>query len=193
MTDSEAITVLLHRIHNGDRTAESELVPAVHEHLHRMAERQFRSERPGHTLQPTALLNEVYLRIIRNSSIDWQSRGHFYKVAAETIRRILVDHARAACAARRPKPSSRLQFDDVVVYSDDRRQELLMIHEALDKLKQWNARQASVVELRFFGGLSVEETAAALGVAERTVKRDWMLARAWLSAMINGPETDPEK
>jgi len=184
------ITLLLQRLHQGDRNAESELLTAVYDHLHRVAARQFAGERPGHTLQPTALLSELYLRIIRGASIDWKSRAHFYAVAAETIRRILVDHARAANAARRPNPSKRLQVEDVVIYSEDRAYEIVMIDEALTKLKSWDARLAQVVELRFFGGLSIEETAKSLGVAERTVKRDWTVARAWLSTVINGGENN---
>jgi RNA polymerase sigma-70 factor (ECF subfamily) len=189
MKDQDQITVLLQRIRKGDRDAESELAPLVYGHLHRLAKRQFQSERDGHTLQPTALISELYLRIIRDMSIDWQSRAHFYAVAAATIRRILVDHARAANAQRRPKPHQRVQFEDVVIYSDDRAQEVLMVDEALSKLKQWDERQAKIVELRFFGGLSFEETAEVLQVSDRTVKRDWTMARAWLSALLNGGET----
>lgn len=190
MNDGEQITLLLRRLHNGDCSAESELLPIVYAHLHRIAERQFRAERPGHTLQPTALLSELYLRVIRDASIDWQSRGHFYRIAAENIRRILVDHARAANASRRPNPSRRLQLEEVIIYSSDRAQDILMIDEALTKLRSWDERQAKVVELRFFGGFSVEETAASLGIAERTVKRDWTLARAWLSTIMNGAENN---
>lgn len=192
MSSDLQITMLLQRLHNGDRSAESELLPVVYAQLHRLAERQFRSERTGHTLQPTALLSELYLRIIRDTAIDWQSRAHFYAIASETIRRILIEHARAAKALRRPNPAKRVEIDDVLIYADDRAEEILMIDEALAKLRLWDARQARVVELRFFGGLSVEETAEVLGVAERTVKRDWTLARAWLSTLMNG-ETDPSR
>ncbi|HTU32795.1 MAG TPA: ECF-type sigma factor [Candidatus Acidoferrum sp.] len=186
----EEITVLLHRLHNGDRNAEMELMPAVYDNLHRMAEFRFRSERQGHTLQATALISELYLRVIRDTTIDWKSRDHFYRVAAQTIRRILVDHARAANAGRRPQPTKRAQFEDIILYSQDRAEDVLMIDDALTRLKEWNERQATVVELRCFAGLTVEETAATLGVAERTVKRDWMLARAWLSNMINNGAND---
>jgi RNA polymerase sigma-70 factor (ECF subfamily) len=186
MSSDLQITMLLRRLHNGDRSAESELLPVVYAQLHRLAERQFRSERMGHTLQPTALLSELYLRIIRDTAINWQSRAHFYAIASETMRRILIEHARAAKALRRPNPAKRVEIDVVLAYTDDRAEEILMIDEALSKLKIWDARQARVVELRFFGGLSVEETAKVLGVAERTVKRDWTLARAWLSTVING-------
>lgn len=192
MDDEEHITLILRRLHDGDRKAESELLPLVYAHLHRLAERQFKSERPGHTLQPTALLSELYLRVIRDTSVDWQSRSHFYAIAAETIRRILVDHARAANALRRPNPNKRVPVEDVLIYSDDHALEILIIDEALTKLRSWDERQAQVVELRFFGGLSVAETARVLNVSERTVKLDWTLARAWLSNIVNGGETrDP--
>lgn len=186
MSDFGQITVLLQRVRRGDRDAESELMPIVYEHLHRLAQRQFQSEREGHTLQPTALIGELYMRIIRDCAIDWQSRAHFYSVAASTLRRILVDHARAANAQRRPKPNHRVEMEDVLVYSNDRAEEALMVDEALRKLGEWDPRQAKVVELRFFGGLSFEETAQVLGVSERTVIRDWTMARAWLSSALNG-------
>jgi RNA polymerase sigma factor (TIGR02999 family) len=180
------ITLLLRRIAGGDRKAEDELLSLVYGQLHRIAQRQFKSERPGHTLQPTALINELYLRVLYDSDIEWQSRAHFYAVAAETIRRVLIDHARAANAQRRPHPGQRVHLDDVLTYSDDRAYELLMLDEALRKLKELDPRQAQVVDLRYFGGFSVEETARALGVSERTVKRDWAMAHAWLSATLNG-------
>lgn len=185
------ITLLLQRLRAGDRSAEEELLPAVYVPLHRLAEQQFRSERMGHTLQPTALISEFYLRIIKDTSIDWQSRAHFYAIASRTIRRILIEHARAAKALRRPNPIKRVEIDDVLAYSDARADEILLIDEALTKLKSWDARQASVVELRYFGGLSIDEVAKALGVAERTVKRDWTLARAWLSNLINSGGSEP--
>ena len=190
MDQQDQITLLLQRIRHGDRQAESELLPIVYADLHRLAERQFRAERDGHTLQPTALMSELYLRIMRDRSIDWQSRAHFYAVAAATIRRILVDHARTVNAQKRPKPNQRVEFNDVVAYSNDRAYEVLMIDEALSGLKAWDERQAKIVELRFFGGFSVEEIAEALGVSDRTVKRDWTMARAWLSAKLNGPDAN---
>lgn len=190
MDDDSGITMLLRRIRRGDREAESELLSVVYEQLHRIAERQFKLERPGHTLQPTALISELYMRIICDTSVDWQSRAHFYAVAAETIRRILVDHARAANAQKRPNPRERVPFDGVLVYSEGRADEVLIVDEALGKLTRWDPRQAKIVELRYFGGYSVEETAEVLGVSERTVKRDWTMARAWLSSVLKGIELD---
>lgn len=191
MSDEHAqITVLLHRLRDGDREAESALLPLVYDQLHRLAVREFNGERPGHTLQPTALINELYLRIIRDASIDWQSRAHLYAVAATTIRRILVDHARAANAKRRPGPKQRVPLEDVVAYSPEQADDLLVIDEVLTKLAGVDARQAKIVELRFFGGFSNEETARVLGLSERTVKRDWTMARAWLAANLEGIADD---
>jgi RNA polymerase sigma-70 factor, ECF subfamily len=184
-SDAGQITILLQRVRRGDREAESELMPIVYEHLHRLAQRQFLSERGGHTLRPTALIGDLYLRIIRDSEIDWKSRAHFYSVAASTIRRILVDHARAANAQRRPGHKRRVQFEDVVVYSADCPEETVEVDEALRKLAEWDPRQAKVIELRVFGGLSFHEIAEALEVSERTAIRDWTMARAWLSTMLH--------
>ena len=179
--DGHRITALLKRVSSGDREAESELVPLVYVQLRQIAQRQFGAERRGHTLQPTALISELYLRIIRNAAIDWQNRAHFFAVSAQTIRRILVDHARAVKAQRRPNPQQRLDLDDVLVYSEDRAAEIVEIDEALTHLAGWDPRMARIVELRFFAGLSNEETATALDISERTVKREWAVARAWLS------------
>lgn len=187
MTDDHArITVLLKRVSDGDHSAQDELLALVYSQLHRIAQRQFRSERPGHTLQPTALISELYLRVLHDSRIEWRSRAHFYAVAAQTIRRILVDHARAAHAQRRPQSAQRVELDDVLAYSEDRAHEVLIVDEALQRLQQLDPRQAQVVDLRYFGGFTVEETAQALGVSERTVKRDWAMAQAWLSAALSG-------
>jgi RNA polymerase sigma factor (TIGR02999 family) len=186
MSDDAQITLLLHKVNQGDPSAEGELLAAVYTHLHAVAARQFASERSGHTLQPTALISELYLRIFRGGAVDWKSRAHFYAVAAETIRRILVDHARAVNAVRRPSPARRMPIEEVAVYSEDRSDEILMVDEALRQLETWDARQARIVELRFFGGLPIEEIAELLDVSERTVKRDWVVARAWLSAWMNG-------
>jgi RNA polymerase sigma-70 factor (ECF subfamily) len=185
--DDHQITVLLQRIRGGDRQAESELLPIVYGQLHRVAERQFKLERAGHTLQPTALISELYLRIFRDPSIDWQSRAHLYAVAAQTIRRILIDHARSANAQRRPRPGQRVELEDVFAGAADRPDEVLLVDELLTRLAALDPRQARTAELRIFAGLSVEETARVLGVSERTAKRDWAIARAWLSAELNAP------
>jgi RNA polymerase sigma factor (TIGR02999 family) len=178
------ITVLLKRVSAGDRSAQSELLPIVYAQLLRLAERQFKSERKGHTLQPTALISELYLRVMRDSPIEWQDRSHFFAVSAQTIRRILVDHARAANAQRRPNPQMRLDINDVLVYSDDHAAQLIQIDEALNRLAESDPRMAQIVEMRVFAGLSVEEMATALDVSTRTIKRDWAVARAWLSKAL---------
>jgi RNA polymerase sigma-70 factor, ECF subfamily len=189
--EDDQITILLKRIREGDRDAESRLMPMVYDELHRMAERQFRGERAGHTLQPTALISELYLRIIRDTAVDWQSRSHFYAVAAATIRRILVDHARQVNAQKRPRPGGRIQLEDAVVYAEDRAHEILVIDEALERLKKWDERQAKIVELRFFGGLSVAETAEVLKMSDRSVESDFAMARAWLYAMLDDADNRP--
>lgn len=185
MNGDDQITVLLSRIRAGDSQAQSELVAAVYDQLHRIARQQLRSERPGNTLQPTALVNELYLRLKLNQSIDWQDRAHFFAVVAQTMRRILIDRARARNAQRRPSPKARVDLDEAFVFSEDHPDEFLALHEALERLEEFDKTQAKVVELRFFAGLSVEETAAVLGVSERTVKRHWQMARAWLSSLLN--------
>jgi RNA polymerase sigma factor (TIGR02999 family) len=186
--DDQRITVLLERITTGDRGAQSELMPIVYDQLLRIAQHQFSAERRGHTLQPTALISELYLRVIRDTSIAWQSRAHFFAVSAQTVRRILVDHSRTVNAQRRPNPHRRVDLDDALIYSDDRASQILEIDEALTRLADFDPRMAKIVELRFFAGLSTEETAATLEISERTVKRDWAMARAWLSkALAGGP------
>jgi len=158
----------------------------VYEQLRTMARQHFQRELPGHTLQPTALVSEVYLRLMRDADIDWQNRSHLFALAAQNMRRILVDHARARNAQRRPPPRERLSLDDVFVYSEDQSGDFLAVSEALDRLSNWDERQARIVEMRFFAGLSVAEIASVLNIAERTVKRDWAMARAWLSNELNG-------
>jgi RNA polymerase sigma-70 factor, ECF subfamily len=183
------VTLLLERLKNGDRTAEEALMPIIYEHLHQLAQQQLRLERPGHTLQPTALVNELYLRLLRETSIDWQSRTHLFAIAAQTIRRILVDYARARDAQRRPSSRDRVSLDEIFVYSEFRSAELLAIDEALEELAKRDPQQARIVEMRFFVGLTVDEVASVLGLSERTVKREWSFARAWLSRFLNGSET----
>jgi RNA polymerase sigma-70 factor, ECF subfamily len=182
--DNHRITVLLKRVTAGERAAESELMGIVYGQLLRLAEQQFRSERAGHTLQPTALVSELYLRLIRDSRIDWQDRTHFFAVSANTIRRILVDYARAANAQRRPDPHLRLDLDDVIVYSDDRAAQIVELDDALNRLAERDARMAQIVEMRVFAGLTGAEMAATLGLSERTIKREWAVARAWLSQAL---------
>jgi len=155
-------------------------VPLVDRELRRIAHRAMRGERPGHTLQTTALVNEAYLRLVDQSRVNWQNRAHFLGVAAGLMRQILVDHARRACRAKRGGGVQHLPLDEGLVYSPGMSESLLVVDEALSRLAEFDARKARVVELRYFAGMSVEEAAEALGVHPNTVIHDWSLAKAWL-------------
>ena len=193
MTESDGqITVLLRRIGTGDRQAEPELVALVYDQLHRIARNQLLSERRGHTLQPTALVSELYLRLKFDQTIDWKDRGHLFALAATTMRRILVDHARSRNAQRRGSPDQRLELEEVFAYSEDHADAFLLADQALDSLAAFDERQAKIVQLRVFTGLTVEEIAAMLDLSERTVKRDWKMARAWLSNLLR-PAADGDE
>ena len=183
---SHNITHLLNEWSDGDRRALDKLTPLVYEELRHQASRYLRRERPGHTLQTTALINEAYLRLIDAKDIHWQSRAHFFAIAANLMRRILVEHARRRDADKRGGSHIRVQLDEKLAVADAGDVDLLAIDEALDTLAAIDPQQARVVELRFFSGLTVEETAAALGVSPKTVKRDWSVARAWLRREIGG-------
>jgi RNA polymerase sigma factor (TIGR02999 family) len=180
------ITRLLKAWSGGDEAALEELMPLVYNELRKAARRHLRNERPDHTLEATALVNEVYLRLLKVTQISWRDRAHFFAVAAQMMRRILVDAARArtrvkrAGLARRIAHSSTFDFDTLPDASSGRDVEIIDIDDALDVLQQMDSRKARVIELRFFGGLSVEETAEALNVSPQTVMRDWKLARAWM-------------
>jgi len=181
---SHNITHLLKEWSDGDRQALDKLTPLVYEELRHHAARYLRRERRGHTLQTTALIHEAYLRLIDARDVHWQSRAHFFAIAANLMRRILVEHARRRDADKRGGSHIRVQLDDALAVADEPDVDLLAIDEALDRLAAIDPQQARVVELRFFSGLSVEETAAALGVSPKTVKRDWSVARAWLRREI---------
>jgi RNA polymerase sigma factor (TIGR02999 family) len=185
--DRGKITGLLLRIRAGDAQAPSELVAEVYDQLLRIARQQLRSERSGNTLQPTALVNELYLRLKLDGSIEWKDRVHLFSVVATTMRRILIDRARARNAQRRPSPNARVDINEAFVYSEDNPVEFLILNQALDRLAEFDAMQAKVVELRYFAGLTVEETAEVLNISDRTVKRNWQMARAWLSNLLNAP------
>jgi RNA polymerase sigma factor (TIGR02999 family) len=184
------ITQLLTRIAAGDNAAEDLLIPLVYGELRRMAARYMRGERADHTLQATALVHETFLRIRGHESLDWQNRGHFFAVAAQQMRRILVDHARSVRAEKRSGRRQRIPLDSVFVYVEEQSEELIALDEALNRLSVLDARQCRVVELKFFGGLSMEEIAAVLGVSSRTVKRDFNMARAWLFGELSRAISD---
>jgi RNA polymerase sigma factor (TIGR02999 family) len=173
------VTRLLHAMQAGDLDAADSLLPLVYKELHRLAETYMRRERPDHTLQPTALINEAYMRLARGDN-DWKNREHFIGVAAHVMRRVLVDYARAHKAGIRSGGLKRVEWEEGLAMTAERPHEFLALDEALDRLAELNPRQARVVEMRYFGGLSVEEIAGVLGIASRSVKRDWALARIWL-------------
>jgi RNA polymerase sigma factor (TIGR02999 family) len=177
--DEGQVTVLLKAISAGDAAAEQSLLPLVYRELHRLARSYMRRERPNHTLQPTALINEAYMRLA-GAEVDWKNREHFIGVAAQVMRRVLVDHARSHNAEVRGGGLKRVELDEGLALSPERAEELLSLNEALDRLAKTNARQARVVELHYFGGLSMVQIAALLHISERSVKRDWSLARLWL-------------
>jgi RNA polymerase sigma factor (TIGR02999 family) len=181
---------LLSRLAVGDRSAESSLIEAVYPELRRIAARQLRSERDDHALQATALVNEAYLRLVGRQNIDWRNRAHFFGVAAQAMRRILVDYARSLGAQKRGGGKAALPFDEAMVFSRDRATEVIAVHEALTRLAVRNEEASRVVELRFFAGLSVEETAEALQISTRSVKRKWAFARAWLHAQLRSHAGD---
>ena len=173
-------TQLLIAWDNGDQEALAQLVPLVEKELHRLARLYLSRERPNHTLQPTALVNEAYLKLIDQKNAKWQNRAQFYGVAAQLMRRILVDHARARAADKRGGHATRVSLSNAEEHAAGSVLDVLAIHEALDRLALFDATQARIVELRFFAGLTVEEAAATLDMSPRTIKREWRIARAWL-------------
>jgi RNA polymerase sigma factor (TIGR02999 family) len=177
---SQNITKLLLDWRNGDGEALDRLMPLVYEELRRMANNYLRNERKGHTLQTAALVNEAYLRLVDHENIAWQNRAHFFGVAAQAMRRILVDHARTRNYQKRGGAAQRVSLDEAATLAEGRPAELIALDEALDELAKLDERKCRVVELRYFGGLSIEETAEALGVSIPTVTRDWNTAKVWL-------------
>jgi RNA polymerase sigma factor (TIGR02999 family) len=183
----EDVTALLREWSNGDEHAFERLLPLVYDELHRMALCYLAGERDGHTLQPTALVNEVCIRLLGWDQARWQNRGHFFGVSARMMRRVLVDIARRRRAERRGgNDAVRIPIEDIDVPAEEPHVDLVAIDEALGKLELEDARKARVVELRFFGGLSADETADALGISVRTVHNDWAFARAWLYRALSG-------
>ena len=176
------VTGLLLSWSNGDASAAERLLPAVYDDLHRQAARAMRREGDDHTLQATALVHEAYLRLIDQRRVQWRNRSHFFGIAAQAMRRVLVDHARGRLAAKRGGGMKQLTLSgvDEAAAQADEGVEVLALHEALERLAQLDPDQARLVELRYFGGLTIEETAEALGVSPATMKREWAVARAWL-------------
>ncbi len=180
MSASGDITRLLLALEKDHANAAAQLAPLVYAELREMAGRVFRRERPGHTLQPTALVHDAFLRLIEGKPFSLKNRAHFFAVAAHAMRQILVSHARATNAKKRGGGERKLALDEALVYSPERSAQLEALDDALDQLEKLNKRYAQIVEMRFFGGMSNEETARSLGVSISTVKNDWDFAKAWL-------------
>jgi len=193
-TEKGEVTRLLKAMAHGDPQAADNLLPLVYAELHRLAKAYMRRERPDHTLQPTALINEAYMRLAKED-IDWNNRQHFIAIAANVMRRVLVDYARAHNADQRGGGElQRVEMQDELAISPEKLEEVMLLDEALKNLEKQNPRQAKVVELRYFGGLSVEEIAALLDMSPRSVKRDWSLARGWLFRELQpNAQATPEK
>ncbi|HET6975124.1 MAG TPA: sigma-70 family RNA polymerase sigma factor [Pyrinomonadaceae bacterium] len=182
--DTQSVTKLLRDAQAGDRTALDELVPLVYRELKGIAARQLAGERPGHTLQATALVNEAYLRLVDQHSVDWRNRAHFFSIAAETMRRILVNHAVSRRAEKRGAGATLLPLDEATSFSDRRDVDLILLDEALTCLATLDSTQARIVEMKFFAGLSNEEVAEVMSTSESTVKREWRSAKAWLATQL---------
>lgn len=175
---------------SGDGSAIEDLTPVIYDELRRIAAQYLRKERQHHTLQPTDLAHEAFLKLIDVGEVDWQGRAHFFAVAAQVIRHILVDHARARAAEKRGGGAERIELTEALCVCDEPDVDVLVLNEALEELESFDEQQSGIIELRFFGGLTIEETAAVLGISPATVKREWTLAKAWLSKRI---ATDPDK
>jgi RNA polymerase sigma factor (TIGR02999 family) len=183
MSSSETpqdITRLLVRWSRGENGALDQLTPLVYDELKRLARSYLRRERPDHTLESTALVHEAYMRLVDQNDVEWHNRNQFFALAASLIRRILVDHARARIAAKRGGPALKLSLDEAVAASDQKDVELVALNDALAVLSETDGQQGRIVELRYFAGLTIEETAEAIGISPATVKRDWQIAKAFL-------------
>ena len=185
------VTGLLRKWGQGDEGALERLIPLVHRELHHIAKRCMAGERAGHSLQATALINEAYLRLVDVQHVNWQDRTHFLAMSARLMRRVLVDHARARAYQKRGGDAVRVTFDEGLEVSDEPARDLIALDDALQALAKLDQRKSRVIELRFFGGLSVEETAVVLKVSPDTVMRDWRLAKAWLLREMRAPSTKP--
>lgn len=175
-----SVTALLSQLSAGNRDAEARLIPQVYDELRRIAAAYMRRERIDHTLQPTALVHEAYAQLVDQPHQPWQNRAHFLATAAQVMRHILVDHARAKRAGKRGGLQQQVTLDEALLSATDRTVDILSIHEALNRLAAFDPRQGRVVELHFFGGLTFDEIALVLSISERTAKREWSMARAWL-------------
>jgi RNA polymerase sigma-70 factor (ECF subfamily) len=182
MSDSQDVTVLLSSLTKGDPDAASRLMPLIYDELRRLAASYMRREREDHTLQATALVHEAFIKLVDQRGVNWQNRAHFFGVAAQLMRRILVDHARGHLRQKRGGDNQKVSLDEALVFAETQADELIAVDDSLNQLAKIDPRQARVVELRFFAGLSVDEAADVLGVSPKTIKREWSVAKAWLYA-----------
>lgn len=187
---SNEVSVLLAEWKRGDQTAKDKLIPLVYDQLRRLARRQMAQERPGHSLPPTALVNEAYLLLVDQREVRWQNRAHFFALAAQVMRHILVNYARKRARAKRGGGSHHVSLNDAMIGSGERAAELVALDDALSKLAAIDPRRSQVVELRYFGGLSVEEVAEFLNISPVTVMRDWSVAKAWLYQAIGNAKVN---
>jgi RNA polymerase sigma factor (TIGR02999 family) len=174
------ITRILRAWSGGNREAVDDLMPLVYDELHKVAAQYLRKQRPDHTLQPTALVNEAYLKLVDISNVSWEDRAHFFAVASQTMRHVLVDHARGRNRDKRGGGAQKLSLDEAISFSKNQEVDLLLLDDAMRALAEIDEQQSRIVELRFFGGLTVEETAVVLHISPATVKREWRIAKAWL-------------
>jgi RNA polymerase sigma factor (TIGR02999 family) len=184
----QEVTQLLIDWSNGDQAALDKLMPLVYDELRRMAKRYMSRQTPGHTLQTTALINEAFIKLVGQQEMQWQNRSHFFGVAAQAMRHILVDYARSRKYEKRGGGAQKVSLDEALMVSDERAAEIVALDDALKELAKVDLRKCQVVEMRYFGGLSVEETAEALNVSPVTVMRDWSMAKAWLHRELSKSE-----
>ncbi|MGI8640224.1 MAG: sigma-70 family RNA polymerase sigma factor [Pyrinomonadaceae bacterium] len=187
MADSHDVTKLLRKVSDGDETAPEKLLPLVYDELRKLAHGYMENERTDHTLQATALVHEAYIRLVDWENVSWENRAHFFAVAAQVMRKILVDYARRKKAQKRGG-GQKLALDNAVSFASEREVDLIALDDALESLEKLDAQQAKIVELRFFGGLTIEETAHAIHVSPATVKNEWTTAKAWLYQRIKNEE-----
>lgn len=190
VTPPEEITRILNDLESGDPKAADRLMPLVYDELRRLASRYLARERPDHTLQPTALVHEAYLRLVDQTKVNWQNRAHFFAVAASMMRRILVDHARSHNAQKHGGQRQKLSLDEAISFSKGKDLDIVALDDALGDLARLDPEQSRIVELRFFGGLTLEETAEVTGVSLSTVRREWEMAKAWLYDQLSNDERD---
>jgi RNA polymerase sigma-70 factor (ECF subfamily) len=189
MAAKEGVTQLLIDWSSGNKAALDELMPLVHDELRRLARRHMARERRDHTLQTSALINEAYLRLVDQKDLQWQNRAHFFAVVAQVMRHILIDHARRYHYAKRGAGAQKIPLDEAAVFTEQRAAEFVALDDALAALATLDARRSEIVELRFFGGLSIEETAEVLKISSPTVQREWRAAKAWLSRFMSNKES----